>query len=94
MESKNARIDYLETRKPIRTQNADIGYHVKLSDSQSKKDFKEGDVVGFFEGDDKETVIDLLTQENYPKARLAGIITRSHYLEGCCPKEDDEGEYV
>ena len=70
----------------IKTQNRDIGYHIPLKDLSQKGELNEGDVVGFFEDDYEKTVIERLSKENYHRAKLAGVITRSFYVEGLCPE--------
>lgn len=68
----------------IKSGNRDIGYHIPLKDLSHKGTFKEGDVVGFFEDENQKSVIERLDRYNYSRAKLAGVITRSYYLEGLC----------
>ena len=85
LQARNALVGTLEAQV-IRTQNRDIGYHIPLKDLSQKGELNEGDVVGFFEDDYEKTVIERLSKENYHRAKLAGVITRSFYVEGLCPE--------
>jgi len=85
LQAKSALVGTLEAQV-IRTQNRDIGYHIPLKDLSQKGELNEGDVVGFFEDDYEKTVIERLSKENYHRAKLAGVITRSFYVEGLCPE--------
>ena len=80
----------LTIAQPIKTRGRDIAYQFKINDPKCK--FKEGDVVAFVEGPDKRTVIELLTQDNYGRAKMAGVISRSNFIEGTLPKEPYEGK--
>ena len=83
--ANTASIDTLEAHI-IKTRRRDIGYHIPLKDYSQKGELDEGDVVGFFEDDYQKTVIARLSDENYDRAKLAGVITRSYYVEGLCPE--------
>ena len=85
LQAKNALVGTLDAQV-IRTQNRDIGYHIPLKDLSQKGELNEGDVVGFFEDDYEKSVIERLSKENYHRAKLAGVITRSFYVEGLCPE--------
>lgn len=76
----------------IKASKGDIGYHIRLRDLSQKGQLDEGDVVGFFEDENHKTVIERYSKENYSRAKLAGVITRSYYLEGLC-KEAIRGEF-
>ena len=75
--------------EPIKTRGRDIAYHFRINGPHSE--FKEGDVVAFVEGPDKRTRIELLTTDNYGKAKMAGVISRSNFISGNLPKESCEG---
>lgn len=83
--ANNALIGTLEANT-IKSENRDIGYHIPLKDLSQKGELNEGDVVGFFEDENQKTVIERLNKENYHRAKLAGVITRSYYIEGMCPE--------
>ena len=70
----------------IKTGNRDIGYHIPLKELGQKGELNEGDVVGFFEDENQKSAIERLNKENYSRAKLAGVITRSYYVEGLCPE--------
>ena len=93
-------IDYLEAKRAHIEQlsfvvsnagnrKADIGYHIKLKDPNACDNFEEGDVVGFFKDDDGGTSIQLLDNKNGKEAFMAGVITRSAYLEARPPMDDN-----
>ena len=79
--ANNAQIGMLSANV-IQTNNRDIGYHIPLNNFSQKGELKEGDIVGFFEDENSKTRIEKLNQNNYHRAKLAGVITRSFYLEG------------
>ncbi|EDO31184.1 predicted protein [Nematostella vectensis] len=87
LEAQRASIKELHVKKMICTPNADIAYHVELKGPYYRsKDQEEGDVVGFFEQEKTgKTVIALLTHDNAREARMAGVISRSAYLQGNVP---------
>ena len=89
LEAEFARIKTLEVEQ-IKTKNHDIAYYIKRKYPEGESPFEEGDVVGFFESPTGDTVIDLLTSENAHEARLAGVISRSAYLEGKAGQSDSE----
>ena len=70
----------------------DIGYHIPLKNISHKGVCKEGDIVGLFEDECNKTYIERLDLQNFKKAKLAGVITDSYYLEGLC-KEALRGMY-
>lgn len=51
---------------------------------------EEGDVIGFFGEPHEETHIEKLTYFNAFKAKMAGVVSRSAYLEAKTPAEDEE----
>ena len=78
----------------ICTTNGDIGYHVKLKNSEGDEPMEEGDLVGFFADDNQatsDTRIERLTDVNASKAHLAGVITRSAYLQARTPGKHEDG---
>ncbi len=75
------------------TSKRDIAYHVKLHDPSQYGKFKEGDVVVFLKTDDDDSAIELLNSENRGKATLAGVISRSYFLEGAFPRADETRKY-
>jgi len=83
LSANTASIDTLEAHV-IKTRRRDIGYHIPLKDYSQKGELDEGDVVGFFEDEYEKTVIERLSKENYDRAKLAGVITRSYYVAGLC----------
>jgi len=92
LEAKTAIIDELKLRKPILTPCGDIAYHLPLDKSllDDKEQFEEGDIIGLFEKDDGTTCIQKLTHFNASKAKLAGVISRSAYLEARADIQDCE----
>ena len=88
LEAAFAKIRNLEVEQ-IQTNNHDIAYFIKKKNPK-ESNFDEGDVVGFFEGPNGDTFIDLLTSENANFARLAGVISRSAYLVGNARMKDRE----
>ena len=76
----------------IKTAGHDIAYYIKRKYPGDESPFEEGDVVGFFESETGDTVIDLLTSENAHEARLAGVISRSAYLKGKAGQSDREND--
>jgi uncharacterized protein YciU (UPF0263 family) len=61
--------------------NADIGYRFGLKDPDACDEYEEGDVVGFFRDGDGKTAIELLDNNNTKDAFMAGVISRSAYIE-------------
>lgn len=87
LEAKSAVIDELQVNKPILTPRGDIAYHFRLEKSTHDLPLEEGDVIGFFEGPDGKSHIEKLTHFNASKAKMAGVISRSAYLEAKTPAE-------
>ena len=93
LQARSAIIDNLRVTKPVLTQRGDIAYHFKLKKHQTDAELEEGDVIGFFENADGKTHIEKLTHFNANRARMAGVISRSAYLEAKAPLEDSsEGQ--
>lgn len=76
--------------KPVVTQRGDIAYHFKLTKADHDLPLEEGDIVGVFEGPDGKSYIEKLTHFNASKATMAGVISRSAYLEAKTPAEDED----
>ena len=87
LEAQRASIQDLHVRKMICSQNADIAYHLKLGGPRHRQPrLAEGDIIGFFENAGSgNTEIELLSEENSHRCRMAGVISRSAYLYGNAP---------
>lgn len=70
----------------IKTPNGDIAYHFYLNDQTES--FEEGEVVGFVQGEKRQTVQKLILG-NCKDVKLKGVVTRSQYFEAQKPKLDD-----
>eukprot|EP00111_Clytia_hemisphaerica_P023069 TCONS_00067868-protein len=70
----------------IQTCHGDIAYHFTLNNQ--KEEFQEGEVIGFFGQDSKQTV-EKLTSANCKDVKLQGVVTRSQYFEGMKPRNAD-----
>ena len=73
----------------MQTSKGDIAYHLKLTNPDTYHKHEEGLVVGFFPDEEGEATIHPLTSENAPQAVMAGVISRSAYLEAHAPLEND-----
>lgn len=82
MEAKRADIDHLSyvVAQP-RVGQADIGYHFQLTDLAACDEYEEGDIVGFFKDEEGQASIGLLDNTNAKESFMAGVISRSAYLE-------------
>lgn len=96
LEAKRAHIEHLSfVVSDAGARKADIGYHFKLKDPDLCEDFEEGDVVGFFNGNDGRASIQLLDSKRGKDAVMAGVISRSAYLEATPSiSEDDPTDVV
>lgn len=95
LEATTANIKQLKVSNPIQTPRGDIAYHFKLKGLSNSLQLEEGDLIGFFENpEDGSSEIRKLTCDNAPHAKLAGVISRSAWIEGKTPGDDDKGEYV
>ena len=93
LEATTANIKQLKVNHPIQTPRGDIAYHFKLKDCPKNMQLQEGDLIGFFENPhDGKSEIRKLTCDNAHFAKLAGVISRSAWLEGKTPGDDDKGE--
>lgn len=90
LEAKRAHIEHLSfVVSNAGAKKADIGYHFKLKDPDVCGDFDEGDVVGFYKDDSGTASIQLLNNKNGKEAFMAGVISRSAYLEATPPMDED-----
>ncbi|XP_065060539.1 uncharacterized protein LOC135687800 [Rhopilema esculentum] len=78
--SKTAFIEQLYGVQQINTPRGDIAYHFVIRNPSDCPFFKEGEIVGIFEGINKEAVLDKLSSRNAQKSITRGVITRSHYI--------------
>ena len=92
LEANSANIEELRVGKPILTQRADIAYHFKVKKSLCRGKLEEGDVVGFFQDSNGNPAIERLNHQNVASARMAGVISRSAYLEARAPVDEDQGK--
>ena len=90
LEAKRAHIEHLSfVVSSAGANKADIGYHFRLKDPDVCGDFDEGDVVGFYKDDNGTASIQLLDNKNGKEAFMAGVISRSAYLEATPPMDED-----
>ena len=93
LEAATANIKHLKVNHPIQTPRGDVAYHFKLKDCPKNIQLEEGDLIGFFENPhDGKSEIRRLTCDNARYAKLAGVISRSAWLEGKTPGDDDKGK--
>jgi hypothetical protein len=93
LEAATANIKHLKVNHPIQTPRGDVAYHFKLKDCPKNIQLEEGDLIGFFENPhDGKSEIRRLTCDNARFAKLAGVISRSAWLEGKTPGDDDKGK--
>ena len=95
LEATTANIKQLKVNQPIQTSRGDVAYHFKLQGCPKNVELQEGDLIGFFESSsDGKSEIRLLTRDNARYAKLAGVISRSAWLEGKTPHDDDKGKLL
>ncbi|XP_020603148.1 uncharacterized protein LOC110042140 isoform X2 [Orbicella faveolata] len=95
LEAKRAHIEHLSfVVSSAGANKADIGYHFKLKDPDVCEDFEEGDIVGFYKDDNGTASIQLLDNKNGKEAFMAGVISRSAYLEATPPMDEDDATDV
>lgn len=90
LEAKTAYIEDLIISEDthIQTSKADIAYHLKIKDQELCAELEEGDIVGFYRDDESgETYIQQLRSNNIHTALHAGVISRSHWMEGNKPRD-------
>lgn len=90
LEAKSAVINELQVNKPIVTPRGDIAYHFQLEKSAHDLPLEEGDVIGVFGEPHGKSHIEKLTHFNASKAKMAGVISRSAYLEAKAPAKGEE----
>ena len=86
LDAQRAHIRFL-TCNNLQTPKGDIAYHMKLTNPGVLKSLEEGVVVGFFPNDEGPAMIERLTSENASQAVMAGVISRSAYVEAHAPRE-------
>ena len=91
LRATTADIDRLKILQPIQTQRGDVAYHFRLNDRPSDLALEEGDIIGLFEDSSGKTDIRRLTCENVHQAKTAGVISRSAWLEGRTPDDENKG---
>ena len=74
----------------MQTPRGDIAYHLRLTNPALCQTLDEGVVVGFF-ADDGVATIEPLSNENVSRAVMAGVISRSAYVEAHAPSESEKG---
>ena len=75
----------------IQTPRGDIAYHLRLTNPDLYQTLDEGVVVGFFADEGGVATIEPLSNENVSQAVMAGVISRSAYVEAHAPSESDKG---
>ena len=90
LEAQRAQIQHLAVLNTMTTPNADIAYHLKLTEkSRRRPSLEEGDVIGFLTNPSTgETEIEKLSEDNLKQAVMAGVISRSAYLYGNVPEKE------
>ena len=94
LKAQQANIDKLSFGCMMQTSKGDIAYHLKLTNPDTYHNHEEGVVVGFFPDDEGMATIEPLTSENAPQAVMAGVISRSAYLEAHAPLDTEKGKWV
>lgn len=91
LEAQRARINDLRVAKWT-TEGADIAYHLNLTESSKRRpDLEEGDVIGFLTNPNTgKTEIEKLSQDNSARAVLAGVVSRSAYINAHAPRYGSE----
>lgn len=75
----------------MQTPRGDIAYHLRLTNPDLYQTLDEGVVVGFFADDEGTATIEPLSSENASQAVMAGVISRSAYVEAHAPSEKEKG---
>lgn len=78
----------------MQTPKGDIAYHMKLTNPDMCQNLQEGVVVGFFPDSEGRTQIAPLTSDNSTEAVMAGVISRSAYIQAHAPATNDKGWFV
>ncbi|XP_022793901.1 uncharacterized protein LOC111332743 isoform X2 [Stylophora pistillata] len=92
LKAQQANIDNLTVTFLLQTRRGDIAYHLRLTNPSLYQTLDEGIVVGFFPNDDGMAQIEPLSSENATRAVMAGVISRSAYVEAHAPSEKEIGE--
>lgn len=90
--AQQANIDCLTFSCMMQTPRGDIAYHLRLTNPDLCQTLDEGVVVGFFGDDGGVATIEPLSNENVSQAVMAGVISRSAYVEAHAPSESDKGQ--
>lgn len=91
LKAQQANIERLSFGCMMQTSRGDIAYHLRLTNSDVYQTLEEGVVVGFFPEDDGPATIEPLSSENASQAVMAGVISRSAYVEAHAPLDTDKG---
>lgn len=75
----------------MQTPRGDIAYHLRLTNPDLYQTLDEGVVVGFFADEEGTATIEPLSSENASQAVMAGVISRSAYVEAHAPSEKEKG---
>lgn len=90
MEAQRARIENLTVVNVMQTRRGDIAYHLNLTEATRRRpDLEEGDVIAFLANSKTgKTEIEKLSHENAQNAVMAGVVSRSAYLNANAPGND------
>lgn len=91
LKAQQANIDNLTVTFLLQTRRGDIAYHLRLTKPSLYQTLDEGVVVGFFPNDEGMAQIEPLSSENAMRAVMAGVISRSAYVEAHAPSEKEIG---
>ena len=91
LKAQQANIDCLTFSCMMQTPRGDIAYHLRLTNPDLYQTLDEGVVVGFFADEGGVATIEPLSNENVSQAVMAGVISRSAYVEAHAPSEGDKG---
>lgn len=90
LEAQRARIENLTVVNLMQTRRGDIAYHLNLTEATRRRpDLEEGDVIAFLANSKTgKTEIEKLSHENAQNVVMAGVISRSAYLNANAPGND------
>ncbi|XP_067056496.1 uncharacterized protein [Acropora muricata] len=90
LEAQRARIENLTVVNLMQTRRGDIAYHLNLTEATRRRpDLEEGDVIAFLANSKTgKTEIEKLSHENAQNAVMAGVVSRSAYLNANAPGND------
>lgn len=91
LKAQQANIDILTFSCMMQTPKGDIAYHLRLTNPDLYQTLDEGVVVGFFADDEGVATIEPLSSENASQAVMAGVISRSAYVEAHAPSGNEIG---